>query len=106
MTEADLCPPVDPDHESRPPPKAVTATELEELLGQHREWLESKGHTGERASFHRALLPDADLRDADLLEARLNDADLTTAFCKAANFFMADLPGANCTETILQEADL
>ena len=48
----------------------------------------------------------ADLRDAGLLGARLNDADLTTAFCKAANFFMADLPGANCTETILQEADL
>ena len=40
------------------------------------------------------------------VEARLNDADLTTAFCKAANFFMADLRGANCTETFLQEADL
>ena len=41
-------------------------TELEELLGQHREWLESKGQTGERASYHRALLPDADLNQANL----------------------------------------
>jgi uncharacterized protein YjbI with pentapeptide repeats len=47
----------------------VTVTELKELLGQHRELLESKGQTGERASYHRALLPDANLRGADFSQA-------------------------------------
>ena len=80
MTEADL-PPVDPDHESCPPPRPVTVAELEELLGQHREWLESKGQTGERASLPRALLPDAylqgaDLRGADFSQAILQGAEL------------------------------
>ena len=101
MTEADLCPPVDPDHESRPPPKAVTATELEELLGQHREWLESKGHTGERASFHRALLPDAHLRGADFCQAILQGAELQNA-----NLYRADLNQANLQGTSLQRCRL
>ena len=68
MTEADL-PPVDPDHESRPPPRPGTVAELEELLGQHREWLESKGQTGERASLPRALLQDAYLQGTDFSQA-------------------------------------
>lgn len=54
-------------------------TVLEELLGQHREWLESKGQTGERASFHRALLPDAYLQGAELQNANLYRADLSQA---------------------------
>ena len=42
MTEADL-PPTDPEfHESGQSPQSVTAAELEHLLAQHREWVESK----------------------------------------------------------------
>ena len=33
-------------------------------------------------------------------------ADLSTAFCKSANFFMADLRSSVCTEINLQQTDL
>ena len=47
--------------------KTITATELKNVLAEHKFWLESNGKQGTRA----------DLTDADLLYANLKDAILT-----------------------------
>jgi uncharacterized protein YjbI with pentapeptide repeats len=95
MIEPDR-PPIDPDfRESQPPPQAVTVAELEEVLGSHREWLESKAQSGERASFHRALLQDAYLQGADLRGADFSQAILQEAELQNANLYRANMSQAN-----------
>ena len=52
--------------------KTITATELKNVLAEHKFWLESNGKQGTRAD-----LTDADLLYANLLYANLKDAILT-----------------------------
>jgi len=52
--------------------KTITATELKNVLAEHKFWLESNGKQGTRAD-----LTDADLLYANLLYANLTDAILT-----------------------------
>ena len=52
--------------------KTITATELKNILAEHKFWLESNGKQGTRAD-----LTDADLLYANLLYANLKDAILT-----------------------------
>ena len=70
--------------------------ELKIILEKHKEWIETVGEGGERASLWRADLQWADLREADLQGADLREADL-----RRTNLQEADLRGA-----YLQEADL
>ena len=94
-----------------PAAQAVTAAELEQLLRQHREWLDSKGSEGQRASFHRALLQDAylqgaDLRGVDFSQALMQGAEMQNANLYRANFSQANLQGASLQRSSLREATL
>jgi len=77
----------------------MEASELKEILEQHRLWLAGKG--GSRANFYGADLWSANLRDADLRGADIRDANLWGANLRGAN-----LEGANLRGACLQDADL
>ena len=69
---------------------------MEEILENHKKWLETDGKEGKRAN-----LSDADLRNADLTGASLRGADL-----RNANLRNANLRGANLYDAILRDASL
>ena len=76
-------------------------TELNQILEQHKLWIETNGVQGERAN-----LVGANLRDADLTYANLTGANLTVANLIGANLTGADLTDANLTGVNLGGADL
>ena len=75
--------------------------ELNEILDQHKLWIETNGAEGKRAN-----LKDAYLRAANLLGARLNRADLRYAYLNGAKLTGANLNGADLTGANLQYANL
>ena len=95
--------------------------ELNEILEQHKLWIETNGAEGKRANLkdaylraanllgarlNRANLRYAYLNGAKLTGANLNGADLTGADLGGANLTDADLRGANLTDADLRGADL
>ena len=89
---------------------------LEEILGSHREWVESQGLTGRKANFANAQLEGTELigvnlRYADLQDANLSGADLLLADLRDACLVRADfdescLVGANLEGANLEGASL
>ena len=79
----------------------MEASELQEILDQHRLWLETNGVQGKLANLEGADLRGADLRGADLRGADLRFANLTRA-----NLYRADLRFANLTRANLAGANL
>ena len=89
----------------------ITATELKNILDQHRLWIESSCKLGTRADLTDADLTDADLTEADLkyanlMNATLTNANLTGAYLKYATLTGANLTNANLTNATLTEANL
>ena len=94
----------------------MEASELKEILDQHKLWLETNGVQGERADLSRAYLRGADLsraylrganlNRADLWDANLSDASLTGANLGYANLWYANLTKANLTGANLTGAYL
>jgi hypothetical protein len=102
----------------------MEASELNQILDQHKLWLDGKGGSCadliganlrdanlEGANLTRANLTDADLTDADLFGANLQganltDADLTDAYLVGANLQGANLTDANLSGAILTGANL
>jgi hypothetical protein len=92
----------------------MEASELKEILDQHKLWIDAKG--GSRADLMSANLTgaklvdanlvDADLVDADLRDANLTGADLTGAILHGANLYGANLIGANLSGANLWGANL
>jgi uncharacterized protein YjbI with pentapeptide repeats len=85
-------------------------SDLEEILGKHQQWIESK-EAGAQANLTNtdlswANLTGADLSDANLTNARLRAANLTNAKLIAANLTGAYLAHANLTKAELGQADL
>ena len=74
---------------------------MQEILAQHKRWVESEGKEGARASLSRA-----DLRKADLIEANLQGADLFRANLQEAGLIEANLQGADLSGANLQGARL
>ena len=81
-------------------------SELNQILDQHRLWIESNGVQGQRATLGGAKLTGADLRDAYLTGANLKDADLRRAELQDANLKDANLGGANLYRANLYRAYL
>ena len=84
---------------------------LNEILDEHKEWLETGGKKGKRADLHGVDLRDAnlrcaDLRDANLRDANLRDANLRYADLSYADLRYADLSYADLSYTNLYDADL
>ena len=70
--------PKGPDSQEQGPPK-IGNEELQEILAQHKRWVESEGKEGTKARLRGANLQEADLREANLQEARLRGANLQGA---------------------------
>jgi uncharacterized protein YjbI with pentapeptide repeats len=82
----------------------MNAEDLQEMLDDHRLWLNNEG--GSRANLHDADLGGADLHDADLGGADLHGADLHDANLSRANLRGADLHDADLGGADLHGADL
>jgi len=74
---------------------------LEEVLGSHREWVESQGVTGRKANFANANLEGTELIGVNLRYADLQDANLS-----AADLLLADLRDTCLVRANLQESCL
>jgi hypothetical protein len=82
----------------------MKASELNQILDQHRLWLYGKG--GKCTNLTGANLNRADLMGENLRDANLTGADLYCANLGGAKFSDADLTGADLTGTNLTKADL
>ena len=82
----------------------MTRERLQDILTQHRLWLNNE--SGERANLSGADLRGADLRGANLRGANLSDADLRGANLRGANLSGTNLFRANLSGTNLRYADL
>ncbi len=87
----------------------MTKDELNEILENHKKWLDEKG--GQRAyliniDLTRADLSGADLSGASLFRANLVEANLTSADLMEADLTEANLFGAKLPWTYLKWADL
>ena len=78
--------------------------ELNEILENHKLWLNDKG--GECANLRGADLRGVDLYNIDLRCANLNSADLNSADLRCANLRGVDLSGANLNSANLSGASL
>ena len=90
--------------------KRYTHSQLQEILEQHKLWLNDSS-TGSRADLYYADLRDTNLSNANLFKAilsnaNLRDADLSGANLSNASLFYADLKRANLKEADLSNADL
>jgi len=74
---------------------------LEEALGNHKEWLDSRGAAGKKA-----YLREAKLEGTELISANLRYADLQDANLKAADLLLADLRDACMVRANLQDSCL
>lgn len=81
--------------------KTITATELQNILAEHKLWLETGVKQGARAN-----LEGANLVGANLTGANLRGANLENAYLEYANLWDADLTGANLVGADLTGADL
>src|SRR5579872_5454476 len=108
--------------EDRPPPSRP----LEEVLAEHRQWIDTHGREGARADLSSrdlrqaalqgallsgaaltsTVLTGADLRNADLQRAVLSGADLRGADLTGANLQDAEMAGANLQDADLADANL
>ena len=96
--------------------KIRSRADLDQILAQHKLWLEPGSRLGTKADLscmdlHGADLHGADLRCADLHGADLRDADLSEAnlSCEYPYFTLlsnADLRGARLINTDMSDADL
>lgn len=75
--------------------------ELDEIVEEHRAWVESRGELGKKAE-----LEDANFQDADLMGAQLSGANLLRANLRGADLLVADLRGACLIEADFSEANL
>src|SRR5271157_4823805 len=91
--------------------KVRSRADLDEILKQHKLWLDSEQKSGSRADLRGAHLGGAHLIGADLSHANLSGADLSGADLHEANLANADLSGAflyhaNLRGALLAGADL
>jgi hypothetical protein len=109
------------DFSARPPLRALSRDEIEQMLAEHRVYLETEYHEGHRANFASANLSGQDfsrlnlrginmdramLRGADFTDANLQRANLIGAIAEEARFDRADLTGARLSGANLVSASL
>ena len=84
-------------------PARVDSTEwaIEEALGNHKQWLDSRGVEGKKANLRAAKLEGTELISANLRYADLQDANL-----RAADLLLADLRNACMVRANLQDSCL
>ena len=78
-----------------PPFTQLSEEQLQDILENHRKWVESGGKEGQRAALGSVNLWQAMLGGANLQAADLSNANLEEAFLGGANLGWAELQGAN-----------
>ena len=84
----------------------ISTDKLNEILANHKLWIDSNSKYGNRADLRGAILIDADLHGADLNGADLRGANLNDANLRGADLRGADLDGANLRGADLHDASL
>jgi len=84
----------------------LSQDELNQILTEHKLWLDAEGAKGSRANLRGANLIDADLRDVDLRYTSLNYANLRDADLSNSDLSYADLRNANLNCANLSNSDL
>ena len=84
----------------------ISTDKLNEILANHKLWIDSNSEYGNRANLSGANLSDAILRGANLNDANLCSTDLSGVTLNDANLHRADLRGANLCDADLSDADL
>ena len=79
----------------------ISTDKLNEILANHKLWIDSNSEYGNRAN-----LSGANLRGANLNDANLNDANLSSANLYGANLSGANLRGANLNDANLRGTNL
>src|SRR5256886_12740730 len=87
------------DFSARPPLRMLSRDEIEQMLGEHRRYLETEYHQGHRANF-----ASADLSGQDFSGLNLRGIKMDRAVLRGADFTGAHLQSANLIGTILREA--
>src|SRR6266436_1385386 len=109
------------DFSARPPVRMLSRDEIEQMLAEHRLYLETEYHQGHRANFASADLSGqnfsglnlrgirmdrAVLRGADFTRTQLQRATLIGVISQEARFDSADLSGARLSGANLVSASL
>src|SRR5690242_17590343 len=94
---------------ARRPAGLPAKIELEIILEQHREWVQTSGRRGRQADLSRLNLDGSDLTDTNLQGALLNGtilkgADLLLTDLQRASLLQANLEGANLLGARLRDA--
>ncbi len=97
--------PKGPDSQEQELPK-IGKEKLQEILAQHKKWVESEGKEGARADLRRAKLQGAELGKANLQGAGLLGADLQGADLGEAKLQKATLNRAKLQKAKLSRANL
>ena len=89
----------------------ISTDKLNEILANHKLWIDSNSEYGNRANLRGADLSGANLSDANLSDANLHYANLRGASLRGANLSDAnlsstDLSGANLSDANLSGANL
>ncbi len=84
----------------------IAEEDLERVLEEHLEWVNSNGQRGKRANLERVNLVGADLHGANLTEANMCQANLSKANLQGAGLSKANLQGAMMGGVNLQKASL
>ncbi len=84
----------------------ISEEDLERVLEEHLEWVNSGGQRGKRANLERVNLVGADLHGVNLAEANLCQANLSKANLQGAGLSKANLQGALMDGVNLQKASL
>ena len=84
----------------------ISEEDLERVLDEHLEWVNSGGQRGKRANLERVNLVGADLHGVNLAEANLCQANLSKANLQGAGLSKANLQGAMMGGVNLQKASL
>jgi len=79
---------------------------LQDVLAEHKLWLDTKGNSGKRANLIGAELINTNLSGANLSYANLIDANLEGANLRGANLIGVDLSRANLRGVDLRYAIL
>ncbi len=89
-----------------PPFTQLSEEQLQDILENHRKWVESGGKEGQRAALGSVNLWQAMLGGANLQAADLSNANLEEAFLGGANLLLANLEKANLQGANLEGANL
>ena len=78
-----------------PSPFREVPPEIQQILDDHQQWLQTEGKEGQKADLSKADLQRLDLSGVNLEKANLQEANLPEAGLWAANIRGADFKGAD-----------